>query len=130
MRSVEHQCAVAFYMWWSLYGWRRFKVDQRLLYAIPNGGERHAAVAARLKQEGVRAGVPDYFLAVPRAGKHGLYLELKAGGPGVEKGRPTKEQLEFGALVQEQGYEFQVVYGAEEAESVVQNYLLQIGQKS
>lgn len=37
-----------------------------LLFAIPDGGRRDAVTGAHLKAEGVRAGVPDMFLAVPR----------------------------------------------------------------
>lgn len=34
--------------------------ELRLLYAVPNGGDRHPIVAAKMRAEGVRAGVPDY----------------------------------------------------------------------
>lgn len=122
MRSIEHQCAVAFMVWWG-YQYKRFGVDFRLLYPNLNGGFRHIATARKLKAEGSRPGIPDYFLAVPRNGSHGLYIELKAGGVGIEKGRPSKDQLEFGALVQAQGYQFVVAYGTEEACKAVENYL-------
>lgn len=32
------------------------------IFAIPNGGLRNVAVAKKLKQEGVRKGVPDLFI--------------------------------------------------------------------
>lgn len=64
------------------------------VFAVPNGGHRHPAVAARLKAEGVRRGVPDILCLVPRplppAGHpvdsapwfpyHGLAIELKRPG--------------------------------------------------
>jgi hypothetical protein len=51
--------------------------ELRLLYAVPSGGDRHPIVAAKMRAEGVRAGVPDYCLPVARGGYHGLYIELK-----------------------------------------------------
>jgi hypothetical protein len=51
----------------------------RMLHAIPNGGHRHKATAARLKAAGVKAGVPDICLPVARGDWHGLYIELKVG---------------------------------------------------
>ena len=50
------------------------------LHAVPNGGFRHAATAGRMKAEGVKGGVPDVSLPVPRGGYHGLYIEMKAPG--------------------------------------------------
>ena len=50
-------------------------------FAIPNGGKRNKREAARLRSMGVRPGVSDYFLSVPRGIYHGLYIELKAMPP-------------------------------------------------
>lgn len=47
------------------------------LFAIPNGGERNAATAGRLKAEGVKSGVPDLMLPVPRRNYAGLFIEMK-----------------------------------------------------
>jgi hypothetical protein len=76
----------------ALFRWAEFARSRlpelALLHAIPNGGHRHKATAARLKAEGVKRGVPDVCLPVPRGGAHGLYIELK-----TERGKPTPEQL-------------------------------------
>ena len=56
-----------------------------LLHAIPNGGHRHKAVAVRMKAEGMKAGVPDICLPVPRGSWHGLYLELKTEDGSVSR---------------------------------------------
>lgn len=51
-----------------------------LLYHVPNGGCRTPRAAGRLKAEGVRPGVPDVVLPVPRGGYGALYVELKVPG--------------------------------------------------
>jgi hypothetical protein len=50
----------------------------RRTHAIPNGGGRTRREAGRLKAEGVRAGVPDIFVAIARAKTHGMYIEMKS----------------------------------------------------
>lgn len=76
-----------------------------------------------LKAEGSVPGIADYFLAVPRQYMAGLYLELKAGGVGITKGRPSKDQIEFGRLVSEKGYKFVIAYGTDEAIKAIEDYL-------
>lgn len=89
-----------------------------LIHAVPNGGARHPAVAAKLKAEGVKAGVPDLFLPVPRGNSLGLYIELKASG-----GKVSEEQwVMLGALAQ-QGFACIVAYGWEKAWAEIESYL-------
>lgn len=52
-----------------------------LIYHVPNGGHRHKLVAIKLKEQGVKAGVPDLVLPMARGGYFGLYLEFKATAP-------------------------------------------------
>jgi hypothetical protein len=52
-----------------------------LIYHVPNGGHRHKLVAIKLKQQGVKAGVPDLVLPMARGGFFGLYIEFKATPP-------------------------------------------------
>lgn len=89
-----------------------------LIHAIPNGGHRHIAVAAKLKAEGVKAGVPDLFLPVPKGGYHGLYVELKAKGGAVSDSQRTM----LGALSR-QGYACIVAYGWDEAWFEIERYM-------
>lgn len=89
-----------------------------LLHHIPNGGQRNKAVAAKLKAEGVKAGVPDLCLPVPRGKYHGLYIEMKAIG-----GRTSKDQDAWIAALTEQGYAAQVCVGFKEAKETIEKYL-------
>ena len=103
--------------WWALEC-RYFGVPECLLMAIPNGGKRDRVTGARLKAEGVRAGVPDLFLAVARGPWHGLWIEMK-----TEKGKVSREQKKMIPLLCEQGYHVIVCHGWVEAEAAIECYL-------
>ena len=99
--------------------WMQGKYPElRRLYHIPNGGKRDKATAAVLKSLGVKPGVPDLCLPVPRGGYHGLYIEMKAVG-----GRPAAEQREWLEELHEQGYRAAVCVGADAAIAVIEGYL-------
>lgn len=70
------------------------------LFAVPNGGARSKKTAGMLKAEGVRAGVLDLYLLVPRGGYHGFAHELKAEGR-----RPTAAQLDEIRALTSAGYD-------------------------
>lgn len=55
-----------------------------LLHAIPSGDWRGWATGRKLKAQGVIPGIPDLFLPVPRAGFHGLYIELKKASGAIK----------------------------------------------
>ena len=88
------------------------------LWHCPNGGHRNKIVAARLRREGVKAGIPDIFLLVPRNGFHGLAIELKAKGK-----KPTKAQAEWLERLGKRGYLAAVCHGFEEAKDLILTYL-------
>jgi len=92
--------------------------ELKLLHHIPNGGKRNIVTAVKLKREGVKAGVPDIFLPVPRGSKHGLYIEMKA-----EKGRLSENQKWWLKELKKQGYETAVCFGWEEAKETIERYL-------
>jgi len=96
----------------------RQRPELALLFAVPNGGDRNPVVAAKLKAEGVRAGVPDYLLPVARQGFHGLAIELKAVG-----GRPSSEQRQWLADLVAQGWRAEVCVGWGAAWDVLSDYL-------
>lgn len=71
-----------------------------LMYAIPNGGLRHAVVAAKLRAEGAKAGVPDLCLPIPRKGYGALYIEMKqpTGRASVSQKQWLQDLTEAGNL--------------------------------
>ena len=93
------------------------RVSDYLIH-IPNGGKRNAREAARLKQMGVKAGVSDMFLPVPRGQAHGLWVEMKAS-----KGRVSDAQRDWLTKVGAQGYATAVCYGHEAARRAITAYL-------
>jgi len=113
-KRTEHAEAVTF--------WKMVKLHEnrypalKLLFAVPNGGGRHPAIAAKLKAEGVRPGVSDYLCLAP-CQDHiyaGLALELK-----TIEGTATKEQREFLAACKNSGWHAVVAHGWVDAWRVV-----------
>lgn len=89
------------------------------LFHIPNGGLRNKATAARMRAEGVKAGVPDLFLPVARQGFHGLFIEMKRR----EGGRVSTAQAEWIFWLSQMGYACRVARGADEAMNILREYL-------
>jgi len=112
-RDLEHLEQKALFQWATVKGGKLL-----LLYAIPNGGHRHKAVAAKLKAEGVRAGVPDMCLPVARKGYHALYIELKAG-----KNKPTQSQKVWLEALEREGNKAVCCTGWLEAKAIIEDYL-------
>lgn len=114
----EHfeQCALI--SWWNLQA-RACGLDEELLFAIPNGGYRSKAGAAKLRGEGVRSGVPDLFLAAPRKGKGGLFIEMKKQ-KGGKIGANQKIMLE---KLRRQGFSAVIACGWEEASRIIRDYM-------
>lgn len=112
MRDREHNIQVA------AVNWFRHQYPECLIWATPNGGQRNAIVAAKLKAEGVMSGVPDLFIAVARGRYHGLFVEMKAG-----KNKPTQAQNDVMSALLLQGYKCEVCYSAEEFITIANDYL-------
>lgn len=97
----------------------------RWLHANPNGGYRSVVTGARLKAEGVKRGIPDLFLPVPRPKINnymewycGFYIEVK-----TPTGRQTKDQKEFEKFAVEQGYKYAIVRSTQEGVDEILGYL-------
>jgi VRR-NUC domain. len=102
---------------WAAYMTGRMP-ELELLYHVPNGGKRNITEAVQFKAMGVKPGVPDLVLPVPRGGFHGLYIELKAKG-----GSTSSVQREWVERLNCHGYCARVCVGADEAIKVIMRYL-------
>lgn len=87
-------------------------------FHVPNEAKRTPATRYILKATGMIAGVPDYFLLVPRRNYKGLMIELKKMG-----GKATPEQKKFIEFHRAQGYYAEIIEGWREAYRVVMLYV-------
>ena len=128
--TPEHDEQVALFYWAEL---NSSKIPSlKLLMAIPNGasyggGGGRWSIAKRMKDEGVKKGVPDVFLPVPMTYvsegqvtdmKAGLWIEMKAG-----KNKPSDEQNWWIEQLEDMGYRVEVCYSSQEAIDVINEYL-------
>lgn len=91
----------------------------KTMFAIPNGGLRVGLGGINLKREGVRSGVPDIFVACPRGGYAGLFLELKR----AKGGNVSTRQSEWHKWLTDEGYKVLVCHGADAAIVAIGEYL-------
>lgn len=102
--------------------WAQYNVNHypelRWLHHCPNGGSRNRLEAVKLKQMGVKAGVSDLCLPYPKGIYCGLYIEMKYGN-----NRQTDSQKDFLADMAAVGHFVSTCYSAEEAITVITEYL-------
>jgi hypothetical protein len=92
------------------------------LFAIPNGGYYLSPRAAgRLKAQGLKAGVPDTCLPVPRGRYAGLWIEMKRRDAVPSDTKP--EQRKWHEALRSMGYRVEVCKGWEAAWAVLMDYL-------
>ncbi len=99
--------------------------ELELMYHIPNGGSRNKLEAANLRKQGVKPGVPDICLPVPRGKYHGLYIELKR----TQGGKLSENQKRWLKKLAAQGYKSLCCEGWEEAAREILAYLSLGGQQ-
>jgi hypothetical protein len=95
----------------------------RWLFAIPNGTRTSPGVAAKMRREGVKKGVPDLCLPVANHGYHGLFIEMKARDRSGKKNHTSAEQKEWLAGLQSLGHVTRVCFTADEAMDLICEYL-------
>lgn len=106
----------------ALFRWAEFArakyPELKYLHHIPNGGKRTKVEAARFRAGGVKSGIPDICLPVPRGGWHGLYIELKRKG-----NTTTRNQDDWLAFLDSQGYRVAICYSWSSASEIIIKYL-------
>jgi len=108
----------------------QYNMGHFAIYAPPNGGKRARITGSTLKKEGQRRGVPDLIMPIQQYAPFvteqfrgltifpGLIIEMKK-----PKGRTSKEQREWLAFFESQGYQTAVCFSAQEAIDVIEGYL-------
>lgn len=114
MQDAEHRLQCACVRWFRY----QYPHHASLLFAVPNGGRRDAVTGARLKAEGVVAGVADLLLFVPAKQHHALCIEMK-----TPKGRQSPSQKEWQRLVEQLGYQYAVIRDFPAFEQLIKDYL-------
>ncbi len=115
--NEESRSQQAVIQWWNV-ACRNYGLPPWCLFAIPNGGRRDVLTGVFMKKEGVRSGIPDLMLCVPRNGKAGLFIEMK-----TEKGVLTPEQRTIHPILKDLGYAVEVCRSTREAVNVIEAYL-------
>lgn len=89
-----------------------------ILFAIPNGGRRDAVTGAKLKEEGVLAGVADLILLKRNKRFGGLCIEMK-----TRTGKQSETQKRWQKDVEATGNKYVVCRSLDEFIKVVTEYL-------
>lgn len=113
----EHDEQAAVIEWCHLMAGRN--LDYGMIFAIPNGGMRSKATAGKLKAEGVKPGVPDLMLPVPKGIYAGMFIEMKRR----KGGTVSAEQKDWTSFLGSMGYKCVVCRGADEAKAAILDYM-------
>lgn len=107
---------IKFFEWIS---WMSISIPElKAVFHVANERKSTIQAGVRLKKKGVRSGIPDVFCLVPSKDYHGLLMEFKS-----EKGKLSKNQEEYLKLFHALGYCVRVPRSANEAISILKNYL-------
>ena len=110
----EHRIQVDCVRWFRL----QYPEYADILFAIPNGGRRDAITGAKLKDEGVIAGVSDLIFLKANRFYGSLCIEMKKPG-----GRQSESQKTFEEAVRAFKGKYVICYSLEEFQAVVADYL-------
>lgn len=117
---TESQIQKGFVRWFR----GRYTEIEPLFFAVSNGGARNAWTAKILKDEGVRAGVSDLILLIPKHGYAGLLIETKK-----PDGSQSDSQKEFERLATKFKYLYVIVRNQEDFERLMMWYIENKGEK-
>ncbi len=108
----------------AIFDWIRFNQDlARKSFHCPNEAKRSPRLGAMMKRMGMLAGVSDIFIAKPKNGFHGFFIEVKAKDAKGKYGKPTESQIRFIEDMREEGYRGEFANGADAAIGLIKDYL-------
>lgn len=112
---TEHQECVALIQYFA------YKPEiGKFLIKIPNEGKRSWGYAKKMRAEGLKAGVPDYFLAIPTPEYAGMWIEMKRKN-GTYK--LHGEQADWITRLLQNNYYATFAFGADDAIQKIHRYL-------
>ena len=88
------------------------------LFAVPNGGRRDKVTGAKLKAEGVLAGVADLILLKSNASHGALLIEMKTGS-----GKQSEVQGRWQRAIEKDGYKYVLCRSLEDFMREINAYL-------
>ena len=116
MRETRHQINVI--RWSQQPAIRSRWPELALLFHIKNETSEGKERVATDRAMGVKKGVPDLCLPIPRGNYHALYIELKS-----ETGRTSEAQEWWGKKLLENGNMWEVCHGWQSAVRTLEWYL-------
>lgn len=96
----------------------RYESIEPLFFAVGNGGARNVWTAKIMKDEGVRAGVADLILLIPRHGYSCLCIEMK-----TPDGKQSDSQKTFERLLTQYKGKYVVCRSLPDFQRVVMEYV-------
>lgn len=102
----------------------RYKEIEPLFFAVSNGGVRNVWTAKILKDEGVRAGVSDLILLIPKHGYAGLLIETKK-----PDGKQSDSQKVFEKLAKKFKYKYVIVRYQQDFQNLMMWYIEDKGEE-
>ncbi|QKJ87424.1 VRR-NUC domain-containing protein [Paramixta manurensis] len=88
------------------------------LIHIPNEGKRGPKAARDAKRLGLRPGVPDLFLALPRGKYAGLWIEMKS-----KDGKLSELQIKWISKLMTASYRVSISFGCISAKETIIEYI-------
>ena len=111
----EHRIQCSCVRWFNL----KHRTLKGRLFAVPNGGKRDALTGAKLKAEGVVAGVADLILLKSNRFYGALLVEMK-----TKIGKQSKSQIDWEKNITLQGeYKYVVCHSIDDFIREVDDYL-------
>lgn len=113
-RDLEHKLQAACVRWYRL----QYPKMKHNLFAVPNGSKRDVIIGAKLKEEGVLAGVADLILLKSNRFYGALLIEMK-----TPEGRQSDTQKEWQQKITNDGFKYVIIRSLEDFQREVKLYL-------